>query len=178
MPASSPDALDPTVDTLIGALDKLVTQLKALNIYYDSKACKNANPVRGKAEDAPLRTSFDASMAAMKASNVALGAEQKRRDVETLARLKASGDLLAYNTKLALNQGENLLNLFGQGTDIKNAAKYVQGDALAAGIENTLVTQRELYATAKIKESKPDYGHEITGSSVLSLVGADRDLKQ
>ena len=134
--------------------------------------------MRGKAEDAPLRTSFDASMATMNAFNVALGAEQKRRDVETLARLKASGDLLAYNTKLALSQGENLLNLFGEGTDIKNVAKYVQGNALAAGIEKTLVTQRKLYAAAKIKESEPDYGHEITGSSLLSLVGAYRDMKQ
>lgn len=117
-------------------------------------------------------------MAAMKAFNVGLGAEQKRRDVETLARLKASGDLLAYNTKLALSQGENLLNLFSEGTDIKNAAKYVQGDALAAGIEKTLVTRRELYAAAKIKEPKPDYGHESTGSSLLSLVGTYRDMKQ
>ena len=83
---------------------------------------------------------------------------KKTRDVETLARLKASSDLLAYNTKLALGQGKDLLNLFGEGTDIKSAAKYVQGDALAAEIEKTLVTQRELYAAAKTKEPKPGYG--------------------
>ena len=135
-----------------------MTQLKALDIYYDSKAYKNDDLVRGKTEDAPLRASFDAGMAAMKAFNVALGTEQKRRDAETLARLKASGDLLAYNTKLALGQGKDLLNLFGEGTDIKSAAKYVQGDALAAEIEKTLVTQRELYAAAKTKQPKPGYG--------------------
>ena len=135
-----------------------MTQLKALDIYYDSKAYKNDDLVRGKAEDAPLRASFDAGMAATKAFYVALGAEQKRRDVETLARLKASSDLLAYNTKLALGQGENLLNLFGEGTGIKSAAKYVQGDALAAEVEKTLVTQRELHVAAKTKELKPVYG--------------------
>lgn len=178
LPASSPDVLDPTADALIGAVDKLVTQLKELKIYYDSKAYKNDNLARGKAEDAPLRASFDISMAAMKAFNVALGAEQKRRDVETLARLKASGDLLAYNTKLALGQGEDLLNLFGEGNDIKSAAKYVQGDALAAEIEKILVTQRELYAAAKTKEPKPDSGPESTASNLLSLVGAYRDMNQ
>ena len=133
-------------------------QPKALDIYYDSKAYKNDDLVRGKAEDASLRASFDAGMAATKAFNVTLGAEQKRRDVETLARLKASGDLLAYNTTLALGKGEDLLNLFGEGTDIKSAAKYVQGDALAAEIEKTLVTQRELHVAAKTKELKPVYG--------------------
>ena len=113
----------------------------------------------------------------MKAFNVALDAEQKRRDVETLARLKASGDLLAYNTKLALSQGEDLLNFFGEGTDIKTAVKYVQGDALKAEIEKPRVTQRELYAAANTKELKPDYGHERTASTLVSLVGAYRDIK-
>ena len=178
LPAAGQTALDSSADTLIAKLDKLVTQLKQLNIYYSSKTYKNDSLARGKAEDGPLRASFDASMAAMKAFNLALGAEQKKRAAETLARLKTSGDMLADHTKLALGQGEDLLNMFSDDADIKSVAKYAQGDALVLEMEKTLASQRELYAAAKAKGAKPDYGHESTASNLVSLVGAYRDMTQ
>lgn len=49
---------------------------------------------------------------------------------------------------------------------------------MAAEIGKSLVSQRELHAAAKAKEPKPDYGHESTASSLVSLVGASRDMKQ
>lgn len=175
--ASGLAALDASADTLIERLGKLVTQLKALDVYYESKAYKDDNLARGKAEDASLRASFDASISAMEAFNAALDVEQKKRDVEMLAELKASGNMLAYNTKLALSQGEGLVNLFGEA-DIKAAAKYVQGDTLVKELEKTLASQRELYAAAKAKGPAPDYGYESTASNLVSLVGAYRDMKQ
>ena len=178
LPSGGNAVLEPQADALIAALDKLVTQLKALDVYYASKAYKNDNLARGKAEDPALRANFEASTAAMKSFNTALGMEQKKADAEILAQLKASGDLLAYNTKLAIGQGEELVSLFNEANDIKNAAKYVQGDALAAQMEKTLNQQRELYAAAKGKEPRPDSGHESTASSLVSVVGAYRDMKQ
>ena len=170
-------ALDASADALIGQLGKLVPQLKGLDVYYESKAYKEDNLARGKAEDASMRASFDASIAAMKAFSTALSAEQKKRDVDMLAQLKASGNLLSYNTKLALGQGEDLVNLFGEG-EIKTAAKYVEGDALVKELEQTLAAQRELYAAAKAKGPAPDSGHESTASNLVSLVGAYRAMKQ
>ena len=182
LPTGGPEALEQSADKLITALDKLVVQLKALTIYYESKAYKDDNLARGKSEDASLRASFEASTAAMTAFNGALGQEQKKRGVETLARLKASGDLLGYNSKVALGRGEELINLFQNERDMKNAAKYVEGDALVAELEKTLVEQRALYAAAKDKakdkEAQPEYGHESMASSLVSLVGAYRSLKQ
>lgn len=175
--ASGLTALDASADALIGTLGKLVTQLKGLDVYYESKAYKEDNLARGKAEDASLRANFDASIAAMEAFNAALDMEQKKRDVEMLAELKASGDMLGYNTKLALGQGEDLVNLFGEA-DIKPAAKYVEGDTRVKELEKTLASQRELYAAAKAKEPAPDYGYESTASNLVSLVGAYRAMKQ
>ena len=177
LPASDQAALDSSADTLTSAFDKLVNQLKELKIYYSSETCKNVSLARGKAEDALLRASFDASIAVMNAFNVALGAEQKKRAAETLARLKTSGDMLIYHTKLALGQGEDLLNLFSEVANITSVAKYVQGDALVLGMEKTLASQRKLYAPAKTKNPKPDCGHESTASNLVSLVGACRDMK-
>ena len=178
LPSAGQEALDKSADQLIGALDKLVVQLKALDIYYESKAYKNDNLARGKSEDASVRANFEASTVAMASFNDVLGQEQKKRDAETLARLKASGDLLGYNTKLALGQGEELINLFNTASDMKDAAKFTQGDAMVAELEKTLATQRELYAAAKAKEPRPDSGHESMASSLVSLVGAYRDMKQ
>lgn len=178
LPAAGQAALDSSADTLIGALDKLVNQWRELKIYYSSKTYKNDSLARGKAEDAPLRASFDASIAAINAFNAALGTGQKKRAAETLARLKASGDMLAHHTKLALGQGEDLLNLFSEDANIKSVANTTRGDSLVVEMEKTLTARRELYAAAKAKESKPDYGHESTDSSLMSLVGAYRDLKQ
>lgn len=175
--ASGLTELDASADALIGPLDKLVTQLKGLRVYYDSKAYKDDKLARGKAEDAPVRTNFDASIAAMRAFNATLDAEQKKGNVEMLARLKASGNMLAYNTKLSLGQGEELVNLFGDA-DFKAAAKYAQGDLLVRELEKALAAQRELYAAAKAKGSAPDYGHESAASNLVSLVGAYRAMKQ
>ncbi|MDB5932343.1 MAG: hypothetical protein JWR60_4050 [Polaromonas sp.] len=178
LPSADQETLDKSADQLIGALDKLVVQLKALDIYYESKAYKNDNLARGKSEDASVRANFEASTAAMASFNDVLGQEQKKRGAETLAKLKASGDLLGYNTKLALGQGEELINLFNTASDMKDAAKFTQGDTMVAELEKTLATQRELYAAAKAKEPRPDSGHESMASSLVSLVGAYRDMKQ
>lgn len=170
-------ALDASADALIGPLDKLVTQLKGLHVYYESKAYKDDKLARGKAEDAPVRANFDASITAMTAFNAALDVEQKKSNVELLARLKASGNMLAYDTKLALGQGEELVNLFGDA-DFKTAAKYAKGDTLVKELETTLASQRELYAAAKAKGPVPDYGHESTANNLVSLVGAYRATKE
>ena len=178
LPSGGNDVLEAPADALIAALDKLVTQLKDLKVYYASKAYKNDNLSRGKAEDPVLRANFEATTAALKTFNSALGVEQKKSDAQLLAKLKASGNLVAYNTKLAIGQGEELVSLFGGTADIKNAAKYVQGDALVAELEKTLAQQREQFAAAKGKETQPDSGHESTASNLVSLVGAYRDMKQ
>ena len=175
--ASSLAALDTSADALIAPLNSLVTRLKGLRVYYDSKAYKDDNLARGRAEDTPLRANFDASIAAMRAFNAALDVEQKKSNIELLARLKATGNMLGYNTKLALGQSEELVNLFGDG-DFKTAEKFVQGDTLVKELEKTLTAQREQYSAAKAKGSAPDYGHESTASNLVSLVGAYRAMKQ
>ena len=178
LPSSDLKELDQSADALIGALDKLVVQLKALDIYYKSKVYKDDNLARGKSEDASLRANFEASTVAMKSFNTLLAQAQKKRDTQVLAELKASGDVLGYQTKLALGQGEELISLFETEADMKNAAKYTQGDALVAELEKTLTTQRELYAAAKGKTPSPDSGHESVASNMASVIGAYRDLKQ
>ena len=178
LPAGGLEALDTAADQLITPLDKLVTQLKALDVYYSSKAYKDDNLAKGKAQDAELRQLFTSTTAALKNFNTALGVEQKKRGAEALASLKASGDMLSYDTQLALQKGEELISVFTDEADIGNPAKYQQADALVATLEATLADQRTQYNAAKAKKPAPDYGHESANGSLVSLVGAYREMKQ
>ncbi|RZJ16047.1 MAG: DUF3829 domain-containing protein [Haliea sp.] len=178
LPAGGLGQLDQAADPLIAALDKLVVELKDLDVYYTSKAYKDDNLAKGKAKDPEVRAHFTASLAALESFNGALSAEQKKRDTAMLASLKKSGDLLGYSTKLGLQQGEELISLFRSEADIADPAKYAAGDTIVASLESTLADQRKEYAARKDKEPRPDSDHESAGSRLVSLVGAYRDLKQ
>ena len=178
LPSADLAELDTAADALTGSLDKLVAQLKELDVYYDSKAYKDDQLARGKAEDAAVRANFDASTVAMRAFDQVLDREQKKRDVEKLERLKVSGDMLGYHTKLALQEADQLVNLFDSESDVKNPAKYEQGDKLVAGLEKTLAAQRELYAAAKAEGRNPDSGYESAASSLVLVIGGYREMKQ
>lgn len=172
------EELDQAADQLISTLDKLTTQLNAIEIYYKSKAYKDDNLAKGKAQDPEIRANFDASVASMEKFNSVLSREQKKRNMQVLAKLKEEGNLLGYGTKLALQQGEELLSLFANEADIKNPEKYQQADQLIVQLEKTLAEQREQYAAAKAKNERPDSWHESAASYLTSLVGSYRDMKQ
>ena len=178
LPSGGLEQLDKAADSLIAPLEKLVSELKELDIYYSSKAYKDDGLAKGKAKDAEVRADFAASVAALKSFNEVLSAEQNKRDTAMLAKLKESGDMLSYSTKMALRQGEQLINLFDDQSDISNPAKYVQGDVIIASLEATLAEQRKAYADAKSKQPSPDSGHESAGSRLVSLIGDYREMKQ
>lgn len=178
LPSASLDELDQVADQLMIPMNKLVTQLKALNIYYTSKAYKEDNLAKGKAQDAEVRANFDATTAATEKFNAVLSREQKKRNVQMLAKLKAEGNLLGYGTKLALQQGDELLSLFAGENDIKNPEKYQQADALVLELEKTLTEQRAQYAAAQTKTPHPDSWHESAASYLTAMIGSYREMKQ
>ena len=61
-------------------------------MYYKSKAYKDDQLAKGKAQDPIVRASFDTAMAALTAFNGALDREHKKRDEQELASLKAEGN--------------------------------------------------------------------------------------
>lgn len=180
LPTAGLDALDTSADAVIAPLGKLVPQLKALDVYYTSKAYKEDGLAKGKAQDAEVRGLFEATTTAMANFNKALGEEQKKRGAQALASLKANGEMLAYDTQLALQQGEELTAVFGSESDIRNPERFQQADNLVAALEKTLAEQRTQFEAdkAKAKDKKPDSGHESVNGNLVSLIGEYRDLKQ
>jgi len=172
------DELDKSGDTLIASLDSLVGQLKDLHVYYEGKAYKDDDLAKGKAADAKVREAFASSTTAMKQFSDVLGREEKKRSAAVLAKLKASGDMLGYGTKLGLQQAEEIVGLFDNEQDIRDPAKYQAADAQLVLLEKTLDDQRAAYEAAKNKEPAPDSAHESTATALVSFVGSYRAMKQ
>ncbi len=170
--------LDEAADAVITPLGIVTAQLKELEIYYTSKAYKDDALAKGIAADAGLRANFDAAVAAAEKFSAVLGREEKKRNAAQLEELKSRGDLVGYQTKLALMQGQDLLDLFGSPQEINNAEQYKKGDALVVTLEKTLAEQRKVYAAAQGDKKPPSSYHESVASYLTSLLGHYRELKQ
>jgi len=178
MPGGS-KTVDQAADTLIADLDKVLARLRPLKVYYDSKAYRDDGLARGKAEDPLMQAEFQTALADMDAFSEALKAERNKHLTVELAALKARGDLLGYNSKLALQQSESLVDLFKSPEDFSDPATLAKGDAIVAQLETTLADQRKAYAEAKAKAGgQIGPTRQIAADQLTSMIGNYRDLKR
>jgi hypothetical protein len=176
--------LDQQAKTLRDSIVTVSKHLNALKIYYDSKAYKDDNLARGKREDPQMIAEFKAATKAMEDFNVTLSARRRTSEDAIMVKLKASGDMLAYNDKLALRQSEDLINLFKSPADLGNSTIIAKADAQVATIEKTLVDLRGAIDAAKNKaganpsasSNMTEYG--MVADDLTRMTGAYRDLKR
>jgi hypothetical protein len=178
MPGGS-KAVDQAADALIADLDKVLARLRPLKVYYDSKAYRDDGLARGKAEDPLMKAEFQAALSDMDAFSEALKAERNKHLALELTALKARGDLLGYNSKLALQQSESLVDLFKSPEDFSDPATLAKGDAIVVQLEKTLADQRKAYTEAKAKTGgQIGPTRQIAADQLTSMIGSYRDLKR
>lgn len=175
--------LDAAAETLDTALQKVLARLKPLYAYYNTKAYRADGLKRGKAEDAQMIAEFDAALKAMEDFNAALVKQRRAGADAELATLKQGGDMVAYNTKLAMQQGEDLVSLFNKPEDLRDPAVFAKGDALAASLEKLLADQQKAIADAKAKAKEPIETSRLSVSGLVadmlgSMIGQYRQVKQ
>lgn len=175
--------LDAAAETLDAALQKVLARLGPLYSYYNTKAYRQDALQRGKAEDAAMIAEFDAALKAMDDFNAALVKQRRAGTDAELASLKASGDVVGYNNKQAMQQAEDLVGLFNKPEDLKDPAVFAKADALAASLEKLLADQQKAIAEGKGKATEPleksrlgTYG--LVGDMLGSMIGQYRQLKQ
>jgi hypothetical protein len=176
-----PADVDQSADRLIAALGTVMQRLDGLKVYYDSKAYKDDGLKRGKQEDPAMAAEFKAALGAMDQFSQVLDRERKRATTAELKALQVSGDMLGYNTKLALQQTEQLVSMFGSEADINNPAVIAKADAQVAIVEKTLAAQRAEFAKAKAAAaagSPVDADYGLVADRLTSAIGDYRDLKQ
>lgn len=175
--------VDAAAEALDNALQKVMARLKPLYAYYNTRAYRADALKRGKAEDAQMTAEFDAALTAMDAFNAALTSQRRAGAEAELATLKQSGDTVAYNTKLAMQQAEDLVGLFDKPEDLRDPAVFARGDALAGSLEKLLADQQKAIADAKAKAKEPVETSRLGISTLVvdmlgSMIGQYRELKQ
>lgn len=174
---------DEAAKALRDTLDPLLKRLGGLKIYYDSKAYKDDALARGKAEDGPMRAEFESALKALQAFDAQISVLQRARDEKLLAGYKAKGDLLSYNSKAALRQAEDLINLFNKPEDLKDPAVIAKGNAQVTVLEKTLADLRAETDKAKAAGGDSDRTrsllyHGQVSTYLTSMVGKYRELRE
>ena len=175
--------VDATAEALDNALQKVMARLKPLYAYYNTKAYRADGLKRGKAEDARMTAEFDAALKAMDDFNAALVKQRRAGADAELATLKQGGDTVAYNTRLAMQQAEDLVGLFDKPEDLRDPAVFARGDALAGSLEKLLADQQKAIADAKAKAKEPVETSRLGISALVvdmlgSMIGQYREVKQ
>jgi hypothetical protein len=163
--------LDAAADALIASMGKVRTHLADLGTYYSSKKYLDDKLARGKKEDPQMLAELDTAQKDFETFNALLDRETDKRDQVQLDKLKGSGNLLKYNTKLALMHAKKLADLFNTPEDLKNPATITRGDVEVPIIEQAIADAHQ--AAGKAGKSDP------SGlSSLTSMIGSYRSFKQ
>ncbi|MDT8758109.1 YiiG family protein [Sphingomonas psychrotolerans] len=175
--------LDAAAETLDNALKKVLARLGPLYAYYNTKAYRADGLKRGKAEDAQMIAEFDAALKALDEFNTLLVKQRRAGADAERATLKQSGDTVGYNTKLAMQQAEDLVGLFDAPEDLKDPAVFAKGDTLAASLEELLAEQQKAIADAKAKAKEPLETSRLGVSALVvdmlgTMIGQYRQVKQ
>lgn len=175
--------VDAAAEKLDTALQKVLARLKPLYAYYNTKAYRADGLKRGKAEDAQMIAEFDAALTAMDEFNAALVKQRRAGADAELAALKKGGDMVAYNTKLAMQQGEDLVSLFNKPEDLRDPAVFAKGDVLVASLEKLLADQQKAIADAKTRAKEPIETSRLGVSGLVAdmlglMIGQYRQVKQ
>lgn len=163
--------LNTAADALIASLTKVDTHLADLATYYDSKKFLEDNLARGKREDPQMLAELAAADKDMDVFNRLLERDIAKRDQVVLEKLKSDGDLLAYNSKLALMHSNALISMFNNADDLRNPAVFARADAEVAIIEKAIDDAHQ--QATKAGEKDPS---EL--DALKTMIGYYRSLKQ
>ncbi|CAN7279186.1 YiiG family protein [Rhizobium rhizogenes] len=178
--SDAPTELDTAADKLISALGQVVPRLSGLDVYYASKAYMEDGLARGKREDPLMLADFQAAAAALEEFHQQLQKELDRREQAELAKIKERGDMPVYQTRLALSQARQLVDLFNSSEDPSKPALQSQIDAKIVELEKTLEDQRTALAKAKQDGGSSPNTPLLDGINTFltGMVGDFRQIKQ
>lgn len=168
--SGAPADLNAAADALIGSMTKVRTHLADLAPYYTSKAYMDDKLARGRREDPQMLAEINAADADLTRFSAMIDRDMNMRETATLATLKAKGDLLAYNTRLAMFHANTLITRFtaSKGPD---AALFQRADAEVAIIEKAI-------ADAHAQAAKPGEKNPSELQFLSSMLSSYRSFKK
>lgn len=177
LPGKVSPEMDAAGAAVVATLGPAFTRVQGLETYYTSKMYREDKMARGKSEDAAMLREFRAAIKAQEDFGAVLDKDARRRDDAMLAGLKANGQMLAYENKLALRQGGDLVKLVAPAKDLRDAALYMKGDAQVAALEATMVAERAELAKAEANKVRFSETMQKIPVNLAAMIGSYREVK-
>lgn len=161
---------DAAVEKLIPQLEALLTQWRALDPYYESRAYREDGLAKGKAAHAALMTAYQGSVAAIGELDAALTEYQRARNAARMAALVKGGHTAEANLIDAMQKADH----FTTAVIEENTA---EADRLLPEFEAAATRLRETEAgLAAGADNKTEFS--LISGYLNSMIGAWRDYKQ
>lgn len=168
--SGAPADVNAAADAVIGSMTTVRTHLAALAPYYTSKAYMEDNLARGRKEDPQMLAEISAADKDLTRFSDLIDRNMLKREEKTLETLKANGDMLHYNSRLAMFRANALITRFTAAQD-KDAALFAKADADVSVIQTAIAGAHD--AAAKAGEKDEPELHYLS-----SMIGSYRSFKQ
>ncbi len=118
--------------------DALLKQGNDLDAYFKAKKYTEDNMAKGKAENAAFIQRWTQFIADADALGAELNALERRGRADEIKQFEQDGNHRAALRVQALGAANDLISLFEDGADVKNAENMKQADELAKSLEQAL----------------------------------------
>ena len=177
--AGSGDAqLDKAADAVVASGEKLIAVWTPLDPYFRSKGFLEDKWAKAEENNAAFSAAFEGMISDIDKLGVELDRVQDQKRQERLAKYKAEGDMLMFNTLTAMDLAKKLVNGIDKTDNLKNKAEIAKVDDTAKELEAVLVELNKSIADEKAKAGKdPHYNFKLISDKLSTLIGGWRTLK-
>jgi hypothetical protein len=154
------------------ALQAKATEIK---VYYDSKKFLDDNFVKAKAEHPGFLALWKETVALNETLAVEVSRENDLRDIELAKELKAKGDLLSYNSTMAMTESKGLVRIINSGDF--DEALIKTADAKVTEIEAILLDYKAQEKIAEKASKLPNDFHAKLQAELNGMIGEYRTAK-
>ena len=177
--AGSGDALlDSAADAVVASGEKLMAVWAPLDPYFRGKGFMEDNWAKAEENNAALSAAFEGMISDIDKLGKELDRVQDQKRQERLAKYKAEGDMLMFNTLTAMDLAKKLVNGVDKTENLKNKEEIAKVDATTKQLEAVLVDLNKAIADERAKTGKdPHYNFKLIADKLSTLIGGWRTLK-
>ncbi|MEG2046983.1 MAG: DUF3829 domain-containing protein [Comamonas sp.] len=170
--------LDAAADATVAAGEKLMAIWSTMDPYFRGKGFLEDKWAKADANDAAMKAGFEGMIASIDKFGTELDRVQDQKRQERLAKYKADGNMLMFNTLTAMDQAKKLVNGVDKTDNLKNKDAVAKVDEVAKQLEATLVDMNKSIADEKAKTGKdPHYTYKSLSDKLSTMIGSWRTLK-
>ena len=170
--------LDTAADATVAAGEKLMAIWTTMDPYFRGKGFLEDKWAKADANDGAMKAGFEGMIASIDKLGGELDRVQDQKRQERLAKYKAEGNMLMFNTLTAMDLAKKIVNGVDQTDNLKNKAEIAKVDDIAKQLEATLVEMNKSIADEKAKTGKdPHYTYKSLSEKLSTMIGSWRTLK-